>query len=292
MDLSIITITYQSQKYIEACILSVAAHIFECSYEHIIVDNASTDNTLAIIEAGYGQYVRLIKSSKNIGFAAAHQLVLASAKGRFLLFLNPDMQLNKGFIDDLINWMRKNPTIGLAGCKLLNAQQLPHAALRPMRFPLLLPYLPAILGLKPFFCSVHPQFFYRAFDDEREQEVEVVRGAFMLVRREICETLGFAFDPRYFILFEDIDLCKEIKQLGYKVMYTPMVSCIDYFGRSFLSQTKAWKYVQMIKSFTIYVRKWHNPLHLFWIYPAALLGFLLRIPQWGIKNAFKALNFR
>ena len=72
MDLSIITITYQSQKYIEACILSVAAHIFECSYEHIIVDNASTDNTLAIIEAGYGQYVRLIKSSKNIGFAAAH----------------------------------------------------------------------------------------------------------------------------------------------------------------------------------------------------------------------------
>ena len=120
---------------------------------------------------------------------------------------------------------------------------------------------------------MHPKFFYSSFNDDLEQEVEVVRGSFMLIKREIFEKLGFAFDPRYFILFEDIDLCHEVKRLGYKVVYTPQITCIDYFGQSFSKQTKAWKYLQVAKSFKIYVRKWHSPLHLIWINAVIVLGF-------------------
>ncbi|HEY2811496.1 MAG TPA: glycosyltransferase family 2 protein [Rhabdochlamydiaceae bacterium] len=292
MDLSIITVTYQSKEFIEACILSVSARILACSYEHIIVDNASTDGTVECIESGYSNYVHLIKNSSNRGFAAAHQQALAITKGRFLLLLNPDMQLYEGFLDMLIAWMEQNPSFGLASCKLLTSSHLPHDALRPCKFPHLAPYCPAFLKVKPFFCTVHPQFFYSAFEDDREQEVDVVRGAFMLVRREIFEKLGYVFDPRYFILLEDVDLCQEVKRLGYKVMYTPQVSCVDYFGRSFLSQTKAWKYLQLAKSFKIYVCKWHNPLHLFWIYPAIIIGFLLRMREWGFKASLEALKNR
>ncbi len=295
MDLTIITVTYHSREYIDACIMSVVTSTLGIAYEHIIVDNASTDGTVELIESGYLQYVRLIKNQQNVGFAAANNQAALEARGRYVLFLNPDMRVHKGYLDTLINWMDKRPEIGLSSCQLLSHDEQPHPALRPMRFPSLFPYVPALMKLRPFFCSVHPRFFYPDFQDELEQEVEVVRGAFMLVRKEIVEMLGFAFDPQYFILFEDIDLCREVKRLGYKVVYTPQVSCVDYFGRSFLSQTRAWKYRAMTRSFMTYVRKWHHPVHLLWLRLLILLGFVVRIPEWGIrevKNAVCLCNLR
>lgn len=289
MDLSIITVSYQSQEQIADCILSVATHTARLRYEHIIIDNGSTDGTVSLIEAAFANSVHLIKNGKNVGFAAANQIGVREAKGRYLLFLNPDMQLQQGDLDSLIAWMELRPDVGIASCKLLSAALTPHPVLRPFKTPSLFPYLPAFLGLTPFFCSVHPKFLYSNFDDDLEQEVETVRGAFMLMRREIADLLGFAFDPRYFVLFEDIDICREVRKQGYKVVYTPLISCIDYFGRSFTKQTRAWKYLQTARSLKAYVRKWHTPLHLLWIQPAIFLGFVLRIPQWGVKETISSL---
>ncbi len=291
MDLTIISVTYQSCEYIDACILSIVAHTLNCTYEHLIVDNGSNDGTVELIERSYAHYVRLIKNPDNRGFAAANNQALKEAQGRYILFLNPDMQLQEGFLDALIKGMDAKPEVGLTSCKLLSFLNTPIDPLRPSKLPSLLPYLPALLKLRPFFCSVHPQFFYPEFDDNLEQDVEVVRGAFMLVRKEVLRQLGFAFDPRYFLLFEDIDLCREVKKLGYRIVYSPLVTCIDYFGRSFLKQTKPWKYLQMTRSFKVYVRKWHSPLHLIWLYLVIALGFLLRIPEWGLKKSFAALLF-
>lgn len=290
MDLSIITVTYQSANYIDACILSVVTHTLACDYEHLIVDNGSTDGTVELIENGYLGYVHLIKSDQNIGFAAANQLALKKAKGRYLLFLNPDMQIHEGFLDTLITWMETHTDAGIAGCKLLDSSFNCHEALRPSKFPSLLPYLPAFLKCRPFFCTVHPRFFYTRFRDDLQQEVDVVRGSFLLMKREVLEKLGFAFNPRYFILFEDIDTCHAVKHLGYKILYTPMISCIDHFGRSFLSQTKAWKYLQMARSLKTYVRRWHSPWHLCWLNCVIPIGFLLRVPEWGIQDAWNALK--
>ncbi len=290
MDLSIITVTHQSKAYIDACILSVVTSTLDCSYEHIIVDNASTDGTVELIESGYLNYVKLIKNSTNLGFAAANNQALKQARGRYVLFLNPDMQIHKGFLDTLIAWADTKPQMGLAGCKLLDEFKDPHPVLRPSKFPSALPYLPAFLGLRPFFCSVHPRFWYPSFNDDAEQEVEMVRGAFMLVRREVLDKLGFGFDPRYFILFEDIDLCREVRRLGYQVLYTPIVSCIDYLGRSFVKQTKAWKYLHVARSLQIYFRKWHSPAHRLWLPVVSVLGFLLRIPRWGVRTSVSALK--
>jgi GT2 family glycosyltransferase len=153
-----------------------------------------------------------------------------------------------------------------------------------------MPYVPAFLGLKPFFCSVHPKFWYSAFDEEAEQEVEVVRGAFMFVRREVLDKLGFGFDPNYFLLFEDIDLCQEVKKLGYQVVYTPKISCVDYFGRSFAHETKPWKYLQMVRSFKLYLKKWHSPGHRVWVSVLSVWGFLIRIPRWGVRSSANALK--
>ena len=88
--------------------------------------------------------------------------------------------------------------------------------------------------------------------------MDSVRGSFMIMRREVYEKLGWAFDPRYFIWFEDVDLCREVKKMGLKVVYTPVISCVDYVGQSFKKRTTLWKQKQFIKSMAQYFWKWRN----------------------------------
>lgn len=290
MDLSIVTVTYRSVDFIADCILSVVCHTLNIKYEHIIVDNGSQDGTVELIEEGYLNYVRLIKNDRNLGFAAANKLGVEVAKGRYLLFLNPDMQIHEGYLDVLVAWMEKHPLVGIASCKLLNFLEKAHPVLRPMKFPSLFPYFSMFIYPKPFFCTVHHKFYYESFQDDVEQEVEIVRGSFMIMPREIIDKTGFAFDPRYFLLLEDVDICKHVKKLGYKVVYTPIITAIDLLGQSFLTKSTAWKYLQMTRSLKIYVSKWHSKWHLIWLHFFIPIGFILRIPIWGIKNSWGAFR--
>jgi GT2 family glycosyltransferase len=199
------------------------------------------------------------------------------------------MQLHEGYLDNLISWLDTRKDVGIVGCKLINASYKTADQLRPLKFPRLAPYLPAFLGFKPFFCTVNPRFFYPDFNDDLEQEVEFLRGAFMLIEREVIDKIGFGFDPSYFLLLEDVDLCQTVKKLWYKIVYTPQMSCIDFFHQSFSKEAKPWKYLCMVKSFKTYVKKWHSPWHLLWIYPITLIGFILRIPEWGWAQSIKAI---
>jgi GT2 family glycosyltransferase len=97
---------------------------------------------------------------------------------------------------------------------------------------------------------------FKDFKPDVEQEVDSVRGSFMLMRREVYEKLGWAFDPRYFIWFEDVDICREVKRLGFKVVHTPIISCVDYIGQSFKQRTTLWKQKQFTKSMLQYFQKW------------------------------------
>ncbi|MCX6986812.1 MAG: glycosyltransferase family 2 protein [Chlamydiae bacterium] len=291
MELSIITVTYRSEKYIDSCILSVITHLMTESYEHIIVDNGSDDKTVELIESSYLKYVRLIKNSSNLGFSAANNLALSQAQGRYILFLNPDMQMYRGYLDDLIIWADTVPDLGIATCQLLDDSFRPHPLLRPCKFPLLRHYIVWCLSSKPFIRSVtEPYLFYPGFDDDKIQEVEQVRGAFMLIRKEVLDRLGYGFDPRYFIVFEDMDLCKQMDSDGYKVMYNPSVGCIDFCNRSFVERSATWKYCHMAQSLKTYVRKWHSVWHLIWMNILIPIGFLFRMKKWGVRNSLQSLS--
>jgi len=288
MDLSIITVTYQSRAYIGPCILSVLTHTTKLCYEHIVIDNSSTDGTVALLEESYLPYITLIKNSSNVGFAQANNEALKAAKGRWILFLNPDTELHEGSLDDFIAQASMQPRAAILGCKLIGRSYLTSPHLRPMKTPFLRPYLLSFLGIEPFFCTIHKRFFYKSFQDDLLQEVDILRGSFLLMPRTFLHRVGYGFNPSYFLLFEDVDICRRARQMGYQVLYNPSLSCIDFTGRSFSQKTRPWKYLQMAKSFTTYVKTWHSPWHLLWIYPVSFLGFLLRIPQWGFKNSCKA----
>jgi GT2 family glycosyltransferase len=282
IDVSVITVTHQSEKFIADQILSVAIGVLHINFEQIIVDNASTDGTVELIENGYLNYVRLIKNSKNLGFAAANNQAFLHAKGRYILFLNPDMQLELGALEKLVPWMDVHRDVGIVGCKLLDREGFPHETLQPRRFPPCIVNLAFFLNVQRFFPALKSLFQYIPFDHEKEQEVDSVRGAMMLVRGEVLAKLERTFDPRYFLLFEDLDLCREARGLGYRVFYTPIVSSVDLFHRSFLHHSRLWKHWQMSKALWVYASKWYSLTERTLLLFAIPLGFLLRFFGWII----------
>lgn len=255
MDLSIITVTYNSAQLIPEQIRSVKTGCQKIFCEEIIVDNASTDSTVSLVREQFPE-VTLIANFKNIGFSAANNHGAAKTKGEFLLFLNPDMRVEAGSLDVMVAWMRAHPQVGLASCKLVDEFGNLNASAQPRRFPRLSDQLAIIFKIPHLFPSVLNRYLFKDFKPDIEQEVDSVRGSFMILRREIYERLGWAFDPRYYIWFEDVDLCREVKRLGFKVMHTPIIKCVDYVGQSFKTKSTLWKQKQFIKSMIKYFKKW------------------------------------
>ena len=279
IDLSIITVTYQSENHIENCISSVIASTITDRYEHIIVDNGSVDGTVAIVEE-YSRYVQFIKNKENLGFAGANNQAIKRAKGRYILYLNPDMQIISGYLDDLITLMDQNAQIGAASCKLVDANRKSLNSLRPSKIPSLRAFVLHFFLRLPVGSYWKSNVLYPQFQDDQEQSVELVRGAFLMTKKEIVQKLGYAFDPRFFILFEDIDLCKNISQMGYKIQYFPKIHCIDFFSQSFIQRHWMWYYKNLSISFVRFASKWYSNIHLLWIIPSLLAGFFVRIIYW------------
>jgi len=261
MDISIITVTWNSAEWIGGQIKSVKAGCKDISFEEIIVDNASGDSTVEIInKVGAENFLplQLIKNNKNTGFASANNQAAKLARGELLLFLNPDMRVEDGSLDKMVEWMRKHADVGLAGCKLLDDQGSLNKNALPRRFPTIWNQMAVILKLPHLFPAIVDNYLFKDFNPDLEQEVDSVRGSFMMMRREVYEKLGWAFDPRYFIWFEDVDLCREVKKMGLKVMYTPVIACVDYVGRSFKKPNFFWKQKQFITSMAQYFWKWRK----------------------------------
>lgn len=255
MNVSIITVTWNSKDFIVKQIQSVKDAAKNITIEQIVVDNGSTDGTVEMITEKFPE-VRVIANKENKGFGVANNQGVLMSKGEHVLFLNPDMILHPGSLDMFVGWMDKNKRVGIASPRLLNKQGNFNWNTAPRRFPRVWEQIAIILKLPHIFPGLLDAYRMKGFDSSREQEVDSVQGSCMLVRRELIEKLGRAFDPRYFIWFEDVDLCREADRLGFTVMFTPVVSAIDYSGQSFKKRSTWWKQKQYITSMFIYFRKW------------------------------------
>lgn len=255
MDLSIITVTMNDSELIREQAVSVAKGCKDISFEQFIVDNGSTDNTTNIVEREFPQ-IKLTKNGRNTGFGFANNAAAKLAIGDFLLFLNPDMRVAEGSLDKMVEWMRNHPNAGLASCKLVDESGKINEAAQPRRFPGLFDQAAIILKIPHLCPKIIKRYLFKDFDPGKEQEVDSVRGSFMVMRREVYQKLGWAFDPRYFIWFEDVDTCREVWRLGYKVMYTPVISCVDYVGQTFKKLPSSRKQRWFLESMIKYFKKW------------------------------------
>lgn len=274
MKVSIITVTYNSAQFIEEQISSVKTGCRDISFEQIIVDNASTDNTVAIIEEKFPD-IRLIKNTVGNGFGKANNQAASFSEGEYLLFLNPDMRITPGSLDTMVAWMDAHPDVGLASPKLIDQNGNINADAQPRRFPRVFEQAMIVLKLPHIFPKMLDDYLMKNFDPDIEADVDSVRGSFMLMRREVYHRLGWVFDPRYYIWFEDVDTCREVKRLGFRVVHTPVISAVDYIGQSFKQRKTLWKQKQFTKSMLQYFQKWEPWYKWMWIALVRPVGILM-----------------
>jgi len=248
VDVSIILVNWQSEDYLRECIASIYEWTHRVQFEVIVVDNASPSGNVETLKALFPK-TKLLKSARNLGFAGANNLGFRHSAGDYILFLNPDTKLNSPAIDTMMQQMKRLPSAGIVGCKLLNAD-LSVQTSSIMRFPriwdaiLQIEYLrlkwPKLWGIGPLFSC-----------DEEPSEVEVISGACMLTRREVFEQIGM-FSEEYFMYSEDVDLCYQASDVGFKNYYVPRATIVHYGGTS---SPRAWQTAMKTKSELHFFRK-------------------------------------
>ncbi|HVQ37168.1 MAG TPA: glycosyltransferase family 2 protein [Pyrinomonadaceae bacterium] len=230
IEVSVVVISFNTRDLLRECLTTLAATSADVSYELIVVDNASRDDSAAMVALEFPE-AKLIRSEVNLGFGGANNLGFAAATGRYVVLLNSDAFLKVGTLRKSIDLMDSHPQVGLAGAKLIGRDDSLQPSAR--MFPNILQDFLILSGLADRYSK--SRFFGRGdrtwADPNKPAEVDWVPGAFGIIRREALERTGF-FDPRFFLYYEEVDLCKRIKQAGYSIWYWPELEVVHIGGES------------------------------------------------------------
>jgi GT2 family glycosyltransferase len=273
MKLSVITVTWNNESQIARQLKSVFSGCKNLELEQIVVDNDSKDKTVEIAKSLPN--VKVIVNAENKGFSHANNQGVKISTGEYLLFLNPDMNVEEGSLDIIVSWLEKRKDVGIVSPKLIDENVKLNEDAKPRRLPKVWEQVALILKFPHIFPHIFDNYLMKDFDGDLEQEVDSVRGSFMLMRREVVEKLRFAFDPRYYIWYEDVDICREVKKMGLKIMYSPVISATDYVGQSFKKQESLWKQKNFTRSMLTYFQKWEPWYKWMWIWLARPMGIFL-----------------
>jgi GT2 family glycosyltransferase len=263
MDLSIIIVSWNTCDLVMQCLASIYTHPPDCQFEVVIVDNASTDDSVKMLREHYSQ-ARLIENSENVGFARANNQAVPECTGRYILFLNPDTRVMPGALETLVQFMEAHPKAGATGAQILN----PDGSLQLSCYPA--PTLRRELWRLLHLDALWPYGEYRMADWnlEASQEIDAMLGACLILRREALDQTGL-FDRDYFMYSEEIDLCYRLRQKGWRLYWVPLAKIIHCGGQS-TQQVASKMLLQLYKSKIIYFRKHHGRLSAF-IYKLILL---------------------
>jgi len=235
VDLSIIIVSYNTREFLKNCLSSILSSIDgKLSYEIIVVDNASSDGSPSEISNLKSQIsnLRTIQNQKNIGFSRANNIGIKQAKGRYLLFLNPDTIVYPNTLQTMVDFMDQHKDAGAATCKVVMPNgEIDDASHRG--FPTPWNAFCYFSGLSKLFpkSKLFSGYTLTFMDLSITHEIDSAAGSFMLVRREAGKSVGW-WDEDYFFYGEDLDFCYNLKSEGWKIYYAPTVSILHYKGVS------------------------------------------------------------
>lgn len=231
MKLSVIIVSYNVRHFLEQCLHSVKRAMQGIDGEVFVVDNDSVDTSCQMVEERF-PWVRLIANKHNAGFSAANNQAIRLAQGSYILLLNPDTVIEDDTLRKVVAFMDDHPEAGGLGVKMVDGKGrfLPESK-RSLPTPGVA--FAKIFGLSRLFpkSRTFGRYHLGYLDNEEIHEVEVLSGAFMLLRRKVLDEIGL-LDEGFFMYGEDIDLSYRITQAGYKNYYYPPARIIHYKGES------------------------------------------------------------
>jgi GT2 family glycosyltransferase len=220
--IDVVIVSYRCEALLRDCLRSLLDNPPDGPLTVHVVDNASGDGTAAMVEREFAE-VQLTVNATNAGFSRANNPALARGDAPYALVLNPDTRITPGALQRLVDVMEAHPEVGIAGPRLeLEDGTLDHASRRS--FPTPLSALGHFTGLGRREGASERLAGYRAPDVE-SGPVDAVNGAFMLIRRSALERVG-AFDTRYWMYMEDLDLCYRFAEAGWTTWFEPGATVI------------------------------------------------------------------
>lgn len=255
MKLSIIIVNYNVKYLLEQCLLSIFESNKIFDFEVIVVDNNSSDGSLEYLRPKFPE-VTFIGNKDNPGFSKANNQAYEVSKGEYILLLNPDTLLGENILQKTCDFLDEHSDAGAVGVKMINGygKFLPESK---RGFPAPWTSFCKIFGLSKLFpkSRLFGRYHMKYLDENEQHQVDILTGAYMLIRREIIEKIGL-LDETFFMYGEDIDLSYRITQLGYKNYYLPY-PIIHYKGES--TKKDDMKYVRIFYEAMYIFFKKHYP---------------------------------
>lgn len=282
MDLSVVIVNYQTFELTKNTINSILEYDYPFSVEIVVVDNASSDDSLSRLKDYFKDKVRFIASEKNNGFAAGNNQALRQVDGKYQLLLNSDTIVWENTLNDIYDYMESHEDVGACGCRvLLEDGDLDKACKRS--FP----------NVKnSFFRLFHiptksndDNYNLTDLPDDDVYEIDCLTGAFMFMRKTALDEVGL-LDETFFMYGEDIDLCYRIKNGGWKIVYYGKSKITHLKGASSKKQKSKLIY-EFYRAMYIYYKKHHAKESLFIVNWAVYFGIALLCLLKLFLNLFK-----
>jgi N-acetylglucosaminyl-diphospho-decaprenol L-rhamnosyltransferase len=273
IELSIIIVSYNSRAITLECLASLYALPPTVSYEVIILDNASSDGSATAISTAFPQ-AQLIEHPDNVGFAQGNNLAAQHARGRRILLLNPDTIVLANSFAGLWKFAERSPERGIWGGRTLFADMSlnPTSCWHRITLWSLLCSATGLVWLFPRSSLFNPEA-YGNWQRDREREVDIVTGCFLLIDRTLWNRLG-GFDPAFFMYAEEADLCLRARTLGARPAIAPEAEIIHLGGASETSRTD--RLIKILRGRVTLIRKHWSPL--------AVAMALLVLRAWGLSR--------
>lgn len=241
MKLSIVIVSYNVKYYLEQCLCSLRKACRNTEVEVLVVDNASSDGTVAYLREKFPEIV-LIGNNENIGFSRANNMAIRQSKGEYVLLLNPDTIVGENVLDGCVAFLDSRPEAGATGVAMLKDD---GGFAWESRRGLPTPFTSfcKMSGL----CALFPRsrrfgrYYMRYLDEHETNRIDVVSGAFCMVRRVALDKIGL-LDEDFFMYGEDIDLSYRLLQGGYENYYQPL-QILHYKGES--THKSSFRYVHV-----------------------------------------------
>lgn len=231
VDLTVVIVSYNSRRFLRRCLDSLKISRDQNPYRVILVDNASSDGTVQMVKKAY-EWVDVIVNRDNVGFSSGCNRAIEVSNSEYILFLNPDIEVEPDAITRMLKKMGSSESTGVLGGLVFDASGIPqHSASR--QIPGLASAFFHLTGLSRLFprstrISQYSQTHTSPF---QEREVGSVSGSFMMIRKAALDRVG-GFDERFFLYGEDMDICLRVADNGFKVLYYPEARAIHHHRTS------------------------------------------------------------
>jgi GT2 family glycosyltransferase len=232
LDLSIVIVSYNAKNFLRKCLVSIFLETKNIQHEIIVVDNNSSDSSAKMVRKEFPQ-VKIVVNKENVGFSKANnQGIKISKESRYVLFLNPDTIIRQNALEEMIKFMDSHKDAGASTCKLVMLNgEIDDATHRG--FPTPWNSFCHFSGLARIFpkSRIFAGYNLGWMNLDSSHKIDVLAGAFMLVRREAGEDAKW-WDEDYFFYGEDIDFCYMLKEKGWNIYYVPQISITHFKGVS------------------------------------------------------------